>query len=57
MLGMAPGATKSFTITYPADYIIAELASGTVDDTVTLKKIKKRVVPHGAAVGEGDRPG
>ena len=33
MLGMAPGATKSFTITYPADY------------TVTLKEIKTRVVP------------
>jgi trigger factor len=45
MLGMTPGATKSFTITYPADYSIAELAGGTVDYTVTLKEIKKRVVP------------
>jgi trigger factor len=45
MLGMTPGATKSFTITYPADYTIAELAGGTVDYTVTLKEIKKRVVP------------
>lgn len=45
MLGMAPGTTKSFTITYPADYTIAELAGGTVDYTVTLKEIKKRVVP------------
>jgi trigger factor len=45
MLGMTPGATKSFTITYPADYTIPELAGGTVDYTVTLKEIKKRVVP------------
>ena len=45
MLGLTPGTTKSFTITYPADYTIAELAGGTVDYTVTLKEIKKRVVP------------
>ena len=45
LLGMTPGATKSFTVTYPADYSIAELAGGTVDYTVTLKEIKKRVVP------------
>jgi trigger factor len=45
LLGMTPGATKSFTITYPADYTIAELAGGTVDYTVALKEIKKRVVP------------
>jgi len=43
--GMAPGATKSFTITYPDDYTIPELAGGNVDYTVTLKEIKKRVVP------------
>ncbi|MFA5909899.1 MAG: trigger factor [Vicinamibacterales bacterium] len=45
MIGVTPGTTKSFTITYPADYTIAELAGGTVDYTVTLKEIKKRVVP------------
>jgi len=45
MLGLTPGTTKSFTITYPADYSIAELAGGTVDYTVTLKEIKQRVVP------------
>ncbi len=45
LIGMTPGATKSFTITYPDDYTIAELAGGTVDYTVTLKEIKKRVVP------------
>jgi trigger factor len=45
MIGMTPATTKTFTITYPADYAIPELAGGTVDYTVTLKEIKKRVVP------------
>lgn len=45
MIGMAAGTSKSFTITYPADYTIPELAGGTVDYTVNLKEIKKRVVP------------
>lgn len=45
VIGMAPGSAKSFTITYPADYAIPELAGGTVDYTVNLKEIKKRVVP------------
>ena len=45
MIGMTPGTTKTFTITYPADYAIAELAGGTVDYTVALKEIKKCVVP------------
>src|SRR5687767_13445448 len=46
MLGMTPGTGKEFTITYPADYAVAELAGGTVDYKVTLKEIKKRVVPE-----------
>ena len=45
MLGVTPGTSKAFTITYPTDYAIPELAGGTVDYTVTLKEIKKRVVP------------
>jgi trigger factor len=45
MIGMTAGASKSFTVTYPADYAIPELAGGTVDYTVNLKEIKKRVVP------------
>lgn len=45
MIGMTAGSSKSFTITYPADYAIPELAGGTVDYTVDLKEIKKRVVP------------
>jgi trigger factor len=45
VIGMTPGASKTFTITYPQDYAIPELAGGTVDYAVTLKEIKKRVVP------------
>ena len=45
MIGMTPGSSKSFTITYPGDYAIAELAGGKVDYTVSLKEIKQRVVP------------
>ena len=45
VIGMTPGSNKSFTITYPDDYAIPELAGGKVDYTVNLKEIKKRVVP------------
>jgi trigger factor len=43
--GMSPGETRQFTITYPNDYVRPELAGGTVDYTVTVKEIKRRVVP------------
>jgi trigger factor len=45
VIGMAVGETKSFTITYPNDYSNPDLAGGTVDYTVTVKEIKRRVVP------------
>jgi trigger factor len=46
LLGLETGATRSFTIQYPADYAIAELQNTTVDYTVTVKGIKRRVVPE-----------
>jgi trigger factor len=42
---MTIGQEKRFAVDYPADYTIAELAGTTVHYTVTLKGIKKRVVP------------
>ena len=42
---MAVGDSKSFTLTYPNDYSNADLAGSTVDYTVTVKEIKRRVVP------------
>jgi len=45
VLGMAVGETKSFTLTYPNDYSAADLAGTTLDCTVTVHEIKRRVVP------------
>jgi trigger factor len=45
VVGMSVGDSKTFTIRYPEDYSIKELASTSVAYTVTLKGIKKRVVP------------
>jgi trigger factor len=46
LLGLEPGATKSFDITYPQDYPIGELAGTTVSYTVTVKGLKRRVLPE-----------
>ena len=45
LAGLTPGATKSFDVTYPADYTIAELAGKTVRYDVAIKAVRKRVVP------------
>jgi len=46
LLGVEIGGRKSFTIQYPADYAITELQNTSVDYTVTVKGIKRRVVPE-----------
>jgi trigger factor len=46
LLGLEAGATKSFTIQYPADHPIGELANTDVSYTVTVKAIKRRVLPE-----------
>ena len=46
LLGLEVGATKSFTIQYPADHPIGELANTEVSYTVTVKAIKRRVLPE-----------
>ena len=45
LLGLEPGATKSFTLHYPADYPIGELANTDVSYTVAIKGLKRRVLP------------
>jgi trigger factor len=45
ILGLEPGATKHFPIRYPADHPIGELAGTAVSYTVTVKGIKRRVLP------------
>ncbi len=43
--GMAPGETKTFPLTFPADYTAKELAGKTVQFEVTLKKVQQPVLP------------
>jgi trigger factor len=40
--GVVEGDRREFTVTYPADYEIAELAGATVDYAVTVKGIRRR---------------
>lgn len=46
LLGLEVGATKEFPIHYPQDYPIGELAGTDVSYTVTVKGIKRRVLPE-----------
>jgi len=46
LIGAEPGAARQFTVTYPADYAIGELAGTEVAYDVTVKAIKKRVLPE-----------
>ena len=45
LLNLSAGESKSFDVVYPADYTIAELAGTTVKDQVTIKAVRRRVVP------------
>ena len=42
LTGTAAGDAKSFTVTYPSDYEIQELAGATVDYAVTVKGIRRK---------------
>jgi trigger factor len=46
LLGLEAGATKSFDIHYPQDYAITELANTDVSYTITVKGLKRRVLPE-----------
>jgi trigger factor len=46
LLGLETGARKTFSIHYPADYAIADLANADVEYTATVKGIKRRVLPE-----------
>jgi trigger factor len=46
LLGLEAGATKSFDIHYPPDYAITELANTEVSYTITVKGLKRRVLPE-----------
>ena len=46
LLGLTAGATKSFTVHFPADYPIGELANSEMSYTVAVKGLKRRVLPE-----------
>jgi trigger factor len=46
LLGLSVGTTKAFTVHYPPDYPIGELANTDVSYTVTVKGVKRRVLPE-----------
>jgi trigger factor len=45
LLGLEPGASKTFSIRYPDDYAIPELAGTEVEYTVGVKALKRRRLP------------
>jgi trigger factor len=46
LLGLVAGASKTFTIHYPSDYAITELANTDATYTVAAKALKRRVLPE-----------
>jgi trigger factor len=46
LMGLHAGDTKTFDVQYPSDYTIQELAGTTVQYDVTIKAVRKRVVPE-----------
>lgn len=46
LVGAEPGTTRTFVVTYPADYEATELAGAEVEYTITIKSLKQRVVPE-----------
>ncbi len=45
LMGLTAGAQKTFDVNYPDDYAIKELAGTKVTYDVTIKAIRKRIVP------------
>ena len=46
LLGLSAGAQKSFTIHYPDDYAVKEMAGTSVDYAVNVKDLRKRALPE-----------
>ncbi|MDI7278268.1 MAG: trigger factor, partial [Anaerolineae bacterium] len=46
VVGIAPGETREFTVTYPESHAEERLAGKTVDLTVTLREVKERRLPE-----------
>ena len=46
LLGLSAGAQKSFTIHYPDDYAVKEMAGTSMDYAVNVKDLRKRALPE-----------
>jgi trigger factor len=46
LLGIRTGETKTFTIHFPEDYAVKEMANTDVEYTVTVKDIRRKVLPE-----------
>lgn len=46
LIGVSPGDTRAFTVNYPADYRIQDLAGTAVDYSVMVKGVRRRVLPE-----------
>jgi trigger factor len=46
LLGLRTGETKTFTIHFPEDYTVKEMANTDVEYTVTVKDIRRKVLPE-----------
>ncbi|MGE3274118.1 MAG: trigger factor [Vicinamibacterales bacterium] len=46
LLGLAKGETKTFTLGYAADYAVPELAGTSVQYTVSVQDVRRRVLPE-----------
>ena len=45
LTGTTAGDTREFTVDYPHDYEVQELAGATVDYSVTVKGVRRKEVP------------
>jgi len=46
LVGLSPGDTKTFTIHFPEDYTVAEMAGTDVEYSVTVKELRRKVLPE-----------
>jgi trigger factor len=46
LIGLSPGDEKTFTIHFPEDYTVAEMANTDVTYSITTKELRRRVLPE-----------
>lgn len=46
LLGVTPGTSKTFEVTFPSDYEVPEMAGARVEYDITVSAIRRRVLPE-----------